>query len=100
MEKVEKHSEIVKREADQIIRQIDIATVCREIDLAITYYWTGRDEYLDLQTRADHLEAAFNILENENYHTEAEKVARVLWQAQSQLKAEQALNKLREKVAK
>lgn len=88
MESREKYSEVVRREADQAIRQIDVAKVCREIDLAITYYWTGRDEYLDLQTRADHLETAFNILENENYHTEAEKVARVLWQVRSQLNAE------------
>ena len=78
------------QEADQIIRQIDVAKVCQEIDRAITYYWTGRDGYLDLQTRVDHLETAFNILENENYHTEAEKVAKVLWRGQHQLKTQRA----------
>jgi hypothetical protein len=90
MESREKYKETVKTEADQIIRQIDIAKVCREIDLAITYYWTGRDGYLDLQTRADHLETAFNILENENYHTEAEKVHQVLVLTKGELQAERS----------
>jgi hypothetical protein len=87
MEKAEKYSEVVKREADQAIRDLGNDNT-RKIEMAIAQYWTGRDGQLDAQTRVDHLDCAIANLEYENFHTEAEKVARVLWQVRSQLSAE------------
>jgi hypothetical protein len=87
MESREKHKEAVRREADQAILDLGSDNFHR-IQMAIAQYWLGRDEQLDLATRLDHLDCAVANLEYENFHTEAEKVARVLWQVRSQSNAE------------